>query len=591
MIGVSQSVQIPGYELLELVGEGGRGTVYRARQVSLDRTVAVKVLRADVPEQVGAVAFEREGRLMAALAHPNLVTIYDCGQADGQNYLVTEFVPGSTLRSRMTPGKPCPVREVYSLLDSIARALSYIHERGVLHLDLKPENILFTPEGAIKIADFGLAVNRVDARQWSALGMAQGTFDYCSPEQRFGLPTDECSDLFSFAVLAFELLTGRLPGRVYESARQLNPRLPASLDKVLGRALARDPAERQKSVEEFRVGLGECLAERRSRRRWVPLAGCAAAFLIAGMFLRPEARPTAAPILPGDSWVVVDESDATSDPEPTALPAGNRIVVRGLAPSASDGLDLPAWPEPRPVQILSAPNATGFVHFLDEICRPNITPQDWAQILQLPSLEPEDNFIQAGTFDGPCLSPEEGPHNPFWRVIRSSFLGEQNSLSLVNLPERPGRSALTFTRSDPLNAGREIGCYQWLSRIPDQAGVTVVLRFRARADEGTSRLKVMPHLPLLIPQDLDTPVTQRLRRLSVPMLPDPDIPSGVDARECRLQDWVRPGPEWRTYHVIWEWPSFCTSPLFRNIEILQVGMGKVWLDSVELFALPKRAAP
>src|SRR5262249_6872531 len=163
--------------------EGGRGTVYRARQVSLDRTVAVKILRPDLPEKGVAVAFEREGRLMASLAHPHLVTIYDSGKTDGHNFLVTQFVPRSTLRSRMAPGQPWPIHEALALLDSIARALTYIHEHAILHLDLKPENILFTPSGEIKIADFGLALPRIDARELSALGMAQGTFDYCSPEQ------------------------------------------------------------------------------------------------------------------------------------------------------------------------------------------------------------------------------------------------------------------------------------------------------------------------------------------------------------------------------------------------------------------------
>src|SRR5439155_20873371 len=110
--------------------------------------------------------------------------------------------------------------------------------------------------------------------------------------------------------------------------------------------------------------------------------------------------------------------------------------------------------------------------------------------------------------------------------------------------DRPGGRALLFARLDSLSAAQEVGCYQWLARIPEQAGATVVLRFRARAEDGTSLLKVMQRMPLLIPRDLDKPVAQRLRRLSVPLAgvnPQP----GVEARECRLQDWVRPGPEWR----------------------------------------------
>src|SRR5207302_6878467 len=119
------------------------------------------------------------------------------------------------------------------LLERLACALSYIHEQGVLHLDLKPENILCNEAGDFKIADFGLAITDLDACTLAEAGLSQGTVDYCAPEQRYGLDADERSDLFSLAVLSYELLTGQLPGRAYESARRLNPRLSKSIDEVL----------------------------------------------------------------------------------------------------------------------------------------------------------------------------------------------------------------------------------------------------------------------------------------------------------------------------------------------------------------------
>jgi serine/threonine-protein kinase len=175
-----------------------------------------------------------------------------------------EYVSGPALRAQLTPDRPWPIPRALAVLDRIARALSYIHDQGILHLDLKPENVLCMPDGGIKITDFGLALRRVDARTLSEMGLAQGTIDYSSPEQRYGLPIDQRSDLFSLAVLAYELFTGHLPGRVFVSACQSNAELPAAADPVLRQGLARDPDERYATVEEFRRDLAAALNQSRS---------------------------------------------------------------------------------------------------------------------------------------------------------------------------------------------------------------------------------------------------------------------------------------------------------------------------------------
>jgi serine/threonine protein kinase len=243
--------EIPGYVIHEQIGEGGMGQVCRAIQIEHQRPVAIKWLNPAAECWPAPPAFPRESRLMASLVHPHVVAIYDSGQVNGRHYLVMEYVPGASLRAAMIPGQPWTLARTAPVLNAMTQALSFIHDQGILHLDLKPENVLCSPSGDIKITDFGLALPRVDARTLSALGLAQGTLDYCSPEQRHGLPLDQRSDVFSLAVVTHELLTGKLPGRVYVPASRRNPQLPEALNAVLGRGLARDPDERYVSVAEF----------------------------------------------------------------------------------------------------------------------------------------------------------------------------------------------------------------------------------------------------------------------------------------------------------------------------------------------------
>lgn len=597
------SVAIPGYEVTQLIGEGGMGTVYRARQLSLDRTVAVKVLKSGTHRDAPACRSSasrgcwRRSRLLASLSHPNLVTVFDCGQVDGQCYLVTEYVAAPTLRSLMEPGRPWPVARAAELLDRVARAISYIHGQGVLHLDLKPENILCPPDGGVKITDFGLAVARVDAGVLSELGLAKGTLEYSPPEQRFGLPTDERTDLFALAVLAYELLTGRLPGRAYRPVRGFNRRVPAGVDEVLRRALARNREDRYASVEAFRRDLLQALGwgQRRSWRAAAVVAALAlcGAGAVAG-YLAHGRTGGSEPIAVGPvtAWLIHDRPEALREfgvGDGSTAPRG--LLVRGPTPSEPAAPDLLAWPEPRPVVVVTSAPATGFVHLLTGPAVGRELLGQWADLVRAPGAAPENNFVLSGTFDGPCLAQNNRDDTHAWRVLNDQPLGGGDHVALDDPPDRPGNPALVLTKKNQSEAGREIGCYQWLSRILQLPGTVLVLRYRARAEAGSGgRLTVRVRHPLTIPRDDRSPAAVRLREVSVPF-PDMPHPPDSDARCYILQDWVRPTTEWRTYCTAWEWPAYCTESYARNIEVVYAGLGTVWVDDVEVFAWQLAARP
>lgn len=589
-----------------MIGEGGMGEVYAATQLRLMRRVAVKVLRC-LPG-IAAPAFQRESQLMASLTHPNVVTLYDCGESQGRNYLVMEFVAGAGLRSRIQIGQPWPVAEALPVIDAIAGALSYIHEQGLLHLDLKPENVLFTERGEVKITDFGLALPRIDARTRSELGLAQGSADYCPPEQRHGLPLDERSDLFALATLAYELLTGTLPGRVYEPASHRNPALPAAVDEVLRRGLARHADERYGSVEEFRRRLSRAIAGRRRSvlaRSALAVLGLAA-LVGAAIALRESANPGMP--LPGTSempsivseisfrsrmilydrpetlrWFSAEADGVLKDGDGQPIPILD-LTEQGLAQQLDP--ELPARPAPQPVLILRGPRMWGFFHPHEDPALAKSLLNDWPRWAERPP-RATDNLVQGGTFDGDCFSlvPRAGQSGAgCWRA-RGATLWQGDQRITVDVPaDRPSNPALLLINNDPeRHANRETVCSQWLSAVPKR-GTVLILRYRARAENGDGQLSLSLRHHLRIPWGDTSPPAARLRSLSVRAHTSAPSNPDTESLEYRLKDWVRPTAEWQTYYVIWEWPAFCTELRYRYIDIAYAGRGKCWVDDVELFA-------
>lgn len=263
--------QIGRYEVVRVLGKGAMGVVCEARDPRLARTVAIKTIRADklTPAQVAAyeARFLTEARSVARLSHPNIVSVFDSGQAGDLAYLVMEFVPGVNLKHCLNHGvKFTPWGAVKVVLDVLA-ALDHAHRQKILHRDVKPENILLDSAGWVKLTDFGIA-KILDAEEDNGTqlsGHSIGTPRYMSPEQVRGQPLDERSDLFSAGVLLYELLTARLPfdgSNQFAIAAQIlnevpplpssvNPAVPMALDAVVTRAMAKHPNERFQTGEDF----------------------------------------------------------------------------------------------------------------------------------------------------------------------------------------------------------------------------------------------------------------------------------------------------------------------------------------------------
>jgi hypothetical protein len=274
----------PQFDLLELIGQGGMGAVYKARQVKLDRLVAVKILPAEWGKDPAfAERFAREARALARLSHPHIVAVHDFGEAGGLFYLVMEYVDGANLRQLLL-GRDWEPRRALEVVPQVCDALQYAHEEGVVHRDIKPENILVDRRGNVKIADFGLAkLLRRSAAEFSLTGSRQvmGTLDYMAPEQRT-TPTevDHRADVFALGVVFYEMLTGELPlGRFAPPSERAG--VDARLDEVVFRALERDPGRRYQRISEIKTDL-ELL------RRATPGAG-------------PSAVPLAAPLGDADA--------------------------------------------------------------------------------------------------------------------------------------------------------------------------------------------------------------------------------------------------------------------------------------------------
>ena len=304
---LAAGTKLDSYEVLGLLGAGGMGEVYRARDPVLKREVAIKVLPSFVSQDPDRLRrFEQEAQAAAALNHPNILAVYQFGVFEGAPYLVSELLEGTTLRQLMQRG-PMPVRKAIDYGVQIAHGLAAAHEKGIVHRDLKPENLFVTKDGRVKILDFGLAklMQRQpdpdgtcadNDRRRPIPGMVMGTAGYMSPEQVRGKTVDHRTDIFAFGAILYEMLTGKRAFQRSTSAETMTAILnddppsisqivqttPPGLQRVVHRCLEKNPEQRFHSASDLAFAL-EALSDsgsgplaappQGSRSRWLWAAG------------------------------------------------------------------------------------------------------------------------------------------------------------------------------------------------------------------------------------------------------------------------------------------------------------------------------
>ena len=308
---LTAGTQMGSYRIEVQLGRGGMGAVYRALDTKLNRLVAIKVLSSDLADADARRRFQREAQMASSLNHPHILTVHDIGEFEGRQYLVTEYVDGGTLKDWAQREKP-GWRQIMELLAGVADGLAAAHGASILHRDIKPANILVAHNGYAKLADFGLAklqepadpdATRTITGGRTQPGVLMGTIPYMSPEQASGKPADARSDIFSFGVVLYELLSGKRPfagatslevlqNIIHAAPGALPPVVPAALQSVVEKALENDPAERYQSMRELVVDLRRLSRQKAiaapaaaaaapKHRTWIPWT--LAAILVAGL--------------------------------------------------------------------------------------------------------------------------------------------------------------------------------------------------------------------------------------------------------------------------------------------------------------------
>jgi Tol biopolymer transport system component len=474
------------YRITAALGAGGMGEVYRATDTTLNRDVAIKVLPPEVaqdPERLGR--FRREAQLLASLNHTNIAAIYGLEEAEGKPFLALELVEGEDLKERLGRGA-IPVDEVLEIAKQIAEALEEAHNNGIIHRDLKPANVKLTPDGKVKVLDFGLAKawagdakdgkssasmsqSPTLAHSGTAAGIILGTAAYMSPEQARGKPVDKRADIWSFGVLVWEMLTGRTlfagdtVTDVIAAVVRAEPDLgalptdsPRAVRRLLSRCLRKDPRNRLPDIGAARLELQDVIAgtaeeteapavetdvagerKRRARERtWATVAlasaGLAAALVLVHFTAAPEARPAVRFAIEAPAgWSFGDFN------VPTASPDGHQVA---FAAGSSDGSSM-LWV--RPFDALSARPLTGTEGGGGPFWSP-----DGGSLGFFAEGELRKISLTSGTVQRICVLPETGRHGATWGDDGTILFSTGNQTGRIYSVPAAGGEARPLTTYD-----------------------------------------------------------------------------------------------------------------------------------------------
>lgn len=451
------------YELRSVLGKGGMATVYRAFQPGMDREVAIKVMSPDLADQPEFIArFEREARIIAQLQHPNILPVYDFGRSGSYLYLVTRLIERGTLGSELR-GTPLPPARVVTITWQIADALDYAHRRGIVHRDLKPTNVLLDDEDHVFLTDFGIAklIAGSTLSGLTAPNAVMGTPTYMAPEQWRSEPVDARTDVYALGVMVYQMLSGQVPfsaetphGLMYQHldrepppARQINPALPAAVEPVLRRALAKQRAARYASAGELARNLGHALGLPNRLPEQTLLNGADDLALEADL---------------DDSYSEEDLRFYVPADEPPAPDLTSRAARSPFPPPAS-----PSVPVNPPAPYVVAPSRT-------------VTPE----------LPPRPSTPIVTGYAPPYRPPAERPHRPA-SAGRMLFVAAIVVGVLIVLAGVVVISALLLNTGDKTAGPRPIVT---ITAPADgavvQLGMPVAIQFTATSQEGISRIEL-----------------------------------------------------------------------------------------------------
>ena len=471
---VGPDTQIAQYTIEALIGAGGMGIVFRARDAKLHRPVAIKFLSADLADATARRRFQREAQMASSLNHPHLLTVYDIGELDGRQYLVTEFVDGGTLKN-WAQRQARTWEDVAELLTGVADGLAAAHEAGILHRDIKPDNILVTASGYAKLADFGLAkleypdtalATRTLTEEQTRRGIVVGTIAYMSPEQAAGRELDARSDIFSFGVVLYEMLAGHRPfvaatglellHKVMECRPAPLPEdIPEAVRALVGKALEKNHADRYPSMRELVADLRaarHASNQSASRhgipaappsRKWMPAAALAAVLILTAAGALALWSRRAAPSQQQEYIPLTNFTDSAV--APTLSPDGRMLAfIRGQSTFTGAGdVYVKLLPDGEPVRLThDGRDKMGPLNFSADGSRIAYTQGEW-DTWTVPLLGGEPTPLLANAEGLSWIGARAGS-----AVMYSAMTGRGNNMALFTATESRSNERTIYAPPD-----------------------------------------------------------------------------------------------------------------------------------------------